>query len=275
MRYAWDQFDAYFGPEQVGDAPSRLLRPVMAAAGPVGCRHRRPRGPLSSRILIMLRGGSADTIIAGRPLCIPLSTQTSTARARPRRSPKPVFLVVSALVPYKRLDVAIEACRADRGAAEDRRARARGSAPAAPGGGAGTVEFLGWLSDDEIRDLYRRAARGAACPASRTSAWCRSKRRPAARPVVALAEAGRCESVVDGVTGVLVDDRSAEAFADAPARRVAALQLDAARRSAANAERFARARFRTDFQTVRDAADRRRRYASRRRAAADAHDAAV
>ena len=30
MRYAWDQFDAYFGPEKVGRALSAVLRPVMA-----------------------------------------------------------------------------------------------------------------------------------------------------------------------------------------------------------------------------------------------------
>ena len=31
MRYAWDQFDSYFGPDQVGPWQSRLLRPVLAA----------------------------------------------------------------------------------------------------------------------------------------------------------------------------------------------------------------------------------------------------
>ena len=43
MRYAWDQFDAYFGPAQVG-----AVRPLAAAAGPgaagaLGRRDRRPR----------------------------------------------------------------------------------------------------------------------------------------------------------------------------------------------------------------------------------------
>src|ERR1700730_17233362 len=30
MRYAWDQFDAYFGPARVGRVARRLMRPVMA-----------------------------------------------------------------------------------------------------------------------------------------------------------------------------------------------------------------------------------------------------
>jgi hypothetical protein len=30
MRYAWDQFDAYFGEDQIGKWPSRMVKPVMA-----------------------------------------------------------------------------------------------------------------------------------------------------------------------------------------------------------------------------------------------------
>jgi hypothetical protein len=29
MRYAWDQFDAYFGPERIGAVGSRIMRPIM------------------------------------------------------------------------------------------------------------------------------------------------------------------------------------------------------------------------------------------------------
>ena len=31
MRYAWDQFDAYFGPDRVGKLGNRALKPVLAA----------------------------------------------------------------------------------------------------------------------------------------------------------------------------------------------------------------------------------------------------
>ena len=67
------------------------------------------------------------------------------------------FLVVSALVPYKRLDIAIRACEraggrlkiVGRGPDE-----ARLRAIAGP-----SVEFLGWLSDEEVRRLTREARR--------------------------------------------------------------------------------------------------------------------
>src|SRR5207344_3362052 len=29
MRYAWDQYDAYFGPDRIGRLGSRLMRPIM------------------------------------------------------------------------------------------------------------------------------------------------------------------------------------------------------------------------------------------------------
>ena len=52
MRYAWDQFDAYFGPEQVG----RVAEPGAAAghgrAGALGCRDGRAGRPLSRELSI-------------------------------------------------------------------------------------------------------------------------------------------------------------------------------------------------------------------------------
>ena len=70
MRYAWDQFDAYFGPASGGTADE----PAAAAGHGRAWRGGTPRRPAgwtaSSRTLTMLRAGSADTIIAGRPLCI-------------------------------------------------------------------------------------------------------------------------------------------------------------------------------------------------------------
>ena len=44
MRYAWDQFDAYFGPERVGACREPLvLSPAAGQAGPLGRRDGAPR----------------------------------------------------------------------------------------------------------------------------------------------------------------------------------------------------------------------------------------
>ena len=59
---------------------------------------------------------------------------------------------------------------------------------------------------------------------------------------------GACETVVDGITGVLVEDGSPGGFAEG-LTRVQTLSFDPAA-IRANAERFSRERFMTDFQTA-------------------------
>jgi glycosyltransferase involved in cell wall biosynthesis len=68
------------------------------------------------------------------------------------------------------------------------------------------------------------------------------------RPVVALAQGGALESVVDGVTGLLVPEPTADAFA-AALREVASREFDSAaiRR---HAETFGKARFQEQFTAI-------------------------
>ena len=157
MRYAWDQFDAYFGPEQVGGAG----RAAAAGHGPAGALGRAPRRAAwtaLSRILNMLRGESADTIIARRPSCIPLSIRTSISPT-PADVPTiswssrpwcPTSGSTSPFAPARQAGVRLKIVGTG----------PRGSS-LARGGRPGRVEFLGWLSDDEIRELYQRQPGGA------------------------------------------------------------------------------------------------------------------
>jgi glycosyltransferase involved in cell wall biosynthesis len=71
-------------------------------------------------------------------------------------------------------------------------------------------------------------------------------------PVVALARGGTAETILDGVTGMLVDEPSPEAFADG-LRRVASMRPDR-RAIRANAARFSKERFMTEFQSAVDGA---------------------
>ena len=52
MRYAWDQFDAYFGVERVGRVANarRAARPGLA--GPLGSRHGQPGGPVPRQLAL-------------------------------------------------------------------------------------------------------------------------------------------------------------------------------------------------------------------------------
>ena len=232
---------------------------------PAGTPPRQAVWTAFSRTLNMLRGGSADTIIAGRPSCILLSIRSSTGPGRKRRDPArpPGFLVVSALVPYKRVEIAIEACRlagcrltiVGRGPEEARSAPAGGPRRRVPGLARATRRSATCTS----------GRRRSCCRASRISAWSRSRRRRAARRSSPSRAGGACETVVDGVTGVLVEDGSPAGFADGLRPGPDASFDPAAIR--ANAERFSRERFMTDFQTAVSDAIRRHGRPS--------HDAAV
>jgi glycosyltransferase involved in cell wall biosynthesis len=154
-------------------------------------------------------------------------------------------VIVSALVPYKRVDVAIGACRA---AGAPLRIVGKGPEEARLRALAGPdVEFLGWRSDDEIRTLYRRAT-AVLLPGVEDFGIVPVEAQACGTPVVALGRGGARETVLDGETGVLVSDDSVEALAEG-LRRVQTMRVDreAVRR---NAERFSRERFMTDFQTA-------------------------
>ena len=165
--------------------------------------------------LIMLRAGSADTIIARRQWCIRPSTPTSFIPTS--RRPERYALVVSALVPYKRIDVAIDACRLGWRAAHDRRRRSRAGAARARGGRVGRERrrFSAAVSnDDDPRSLPARRGRRS-CPAKKTSASCRVEAQACGRPVVALGRGGAAETIVDGRHGRARRRPDAGAFADA------------------------------------------------------------
>ena len=240
MRYAWDQFDAYFGPTQVGPWRSRALRPVMAglARWDAATADRVNRFVANSQYVA---GRIRRYYNRGSTVVYP-PVDTDFFRPEPGRAATGA-LVVSALVPYKRIDVAIEAARltqtplriVGQGPEEG---RLRALAAGAP------VEFLGWRPDDEVRDLYRSAA-AVLLPGTEDFGIVPVEAQACGTPVVAYAEGGALETVIDGVTGALVADRSPAAFADGLAQVLGRRRDAGAIR--ANAERFSVAAFKAAF----------------------------
>jgi len=108
-------------------------------------------------------------------------------------------LVVSRLLPYKRVDLAIEACRlADLpllivGAGPAERALKRAA--------RGTrTQFLGAVSDAALRDVMRKA-RLVVLPGEEDYGLVPLEANASGRPVVAYARGGALETIVRGVTG--------------------------------------------------------------------------
>ena len=235
MRYAWDQFDAYFGADRVGAAASRLVyRPIMSRLATWDARtaSRVHRFVANSR---HVAGRIARYYNRRASVVYP---PVDTAFYRPTLvQPESHFLIVSALVPYKRVELAIEACQ--RVGAQ---LRIVGDGPERPrlerlAGAA--VTFLGPMVGESLRDEYRRA-QAVIMPGEEDFGIVPVEAQACGRPVVAYARGGALETVVDGETGVFFSALTAESLG-AALERVSSLRFEAERLHA-HADQFSRDR---------------------------------
>lgn len=219
MRYAWDQFDAYFGPARVGPFVSRwFYRPVLArlARWDAATAVRPQRFIANSRhVAVRIRRYyNREATIVHPPVDTEFYTPALPGDGTAGRATAPDahLLIVSALVPYKRVDLAIAAsARAGLplrivGEGPERASLERQAGP--------TVTFLGHVSDAAIREEYR-GARAVLLPGEEDFGIVPVEAQACGRPVVALGRGGASETVVHGETGLLFDDPSVESLAGA------------------------------------------------------------
>ena len=163
------------------------------------------------------------------------STQSDADESRERGD---FYLVVSRLVPYKRVDVAVEAFnRLGRplvivGDGPERR---RLQAMARP-----HIRFVGELTDLAMRRYYRRC-RAVVFPGEEDFGLVPVEAQACGRPVIAYGRGGALESVVQGVTGMFIAAQTPDALS-AGVQAAEAMTFDAAaiRR---HAVQFSRQRF--------------------------------
>ncbi len=129
--------------------------------------------------------------------------------------PEDYVLFVGQIVRHKRVEVAIEAARM-----AGRPIKVVGDGPELPHLRARypdpAVEFLGSVGDDRLADLYARCV-ALVVPNIEEFGIAAVEAQAAGRPVVAVGRGGARETVLDGRTGVLVDDEDAASLA-APLR---------------------------------------------------------
>ncbi len=155
------------------------------------------------------------------------------------------YLVVSRLVPYKNVDLAVRAFNAlgtRLKIASDGRDRGRLERMARD-----NVEFLGRQPDAQLRELLA-LARGLVFPAEDDFGIVCVEALASGTPVIALARGGATEIVEDGVTGVLFDRPTPEALLDAVLRAESLSFHPAALRRAAM--RFDLGRFRERMRAI-------------------------
>lgn len=155
------------------------------------------------------------------------------------------YLFVSELVPYKRVDLAVEAFRRLGrplkivGAGPELEVQRR-NAP-------GNVEFLGRVSTEDLTRLYQ-TCRALVFPAEEDFGIVPLEAMACGRPVIAFGRGGALDSVDPGVTGLFFDSQTPESLVDAVERFERALEptLDPAR-IAAHARGFGSDHFRRKF----------------------------
>lgn len=173
----------------------------------------------------------------------PVRTEFFTPDARIRR--QDFWLVVSALEPYKRVDLAIEAAAiADSELMVAGSGSQRGRLESLARAHGARVTFLGRISDDHLRDLYR-SARLLVFPQVEDFGIVAAEALACGLPVVARRAGGALDMIEDGVTGAFFNDPTASSLVDAASRAPSPEVCgDACRR---HAMRFAEAEFDARF----------------------------
>jgi glycosyltransferase involved in cell wall biosynthesis len=229
MRYAWDQIEAYFGRDR--GVVRRLRRAVLAAL-------RRWDVATVGRVDRFLANSSfvADRIrrFYGRPAEVlppPVDTDFFTPPPAGDAPERRYALMVASLSPYKKVDLAIEACRLAGlplvvvGDGPERPALARIAGP--------DVTFAGRVGGERLRDAYR----GALCflqPGIEDFGIATVEALACGTPVVALGHGGVLDIVREGREGVFFRHDEPREIADAvdKCRRMAFNSVDFRERAA-------------------------------------------
>jgi len=256
MRYVWDRFDDYFGRK-----PAPLRRLIAWQAGRLR-RWDRATAPrvhrwLANSTIVRQRlldwyGVDADSVRVVHP---PVDVERF---AGADRLPPPAGfaggdydLVLSALVPYKRVDLAVRgAVAAGRTlvVAGDGPERRRLEELAGRTPGTGRVVFVGAVEGDEVPAWYGHC-RSFVFPGLEDFGITPLEATAAGRPVVAYRAGGVLDTVREGLNGIFFTEQSAAAVAGA----LADPRLDApwdAVAMAAHVAGFGRERYRREMSAA-------------------------
>ncbi len=237
-RYLWDLYD-----EHVGGTP---LKPLLSvAADRLRRQDLRAADRVDSFVANSHEVASRIHRHYGRKAEV-IHPPVDVERVVPNgKDPEDFYLVVSRLVPYKRVDLAV--------AAANRlglRLVVVGEGPVRrrlEGLAGSTVEFLGRRSDAEIAALYARC-RAFLFPGREDFGIAPVEAQAAGRPVIAYGTGGVTETVLAGETGVFFQEQTVSSVADAILRERADHFDPSACRT--NAERFSTERFLRSFRSL-------------------------
>jgi glycosyltransferase involved in cell wall biosynthesis len=207
MRYAWTFYEEYFGGNQL---KALAARPLLAA---LRRWDRRTAARVDRFVAISHHVRRRIETFYGRQADV-VYPPVDTHRCTPGETPgtRDFDLIVSAMVPYKRIDLAIDAYNklgyplrivGVGGRRAELEARAKSN-----------ITFEGWKSDDEVLTLYRDC-RLLVFPGEEDFGIVPLEAQACGKPVVAYGKGGALETIRDGVTGLFFDRQTPEALASA------------------------------------------------------------
>jgi len=200
-RYVW-QFESYAARERLPGVVRALLRPLISALRRWDWRMAQRESltfvAISTEVQARIRafyGREAEIVYP--PVDLTRFASVGTGEV------EDYFLVVSRLIPYKRIDLAVRACT-ELGlplvVAGDGRDRAALEAMAGP-----TVRFLGRVSEAELTRLMARC-RALLFPGLEDFGLTPVEAQASGRPAIAYRGGGALDSVVAGETGLFFDE---------------------------------------------------------------------
>lgn len=239
-RYVWD-YESYAARERFGGWLGRAIAPLIA-------RLRRWDYEAAQRVDHFIaissevqqrirRHYQRDSVIIYPPV--------DTTRFRPlsrHQPPEDYYFIVSRLIPYKRIDLAVQACtKLGRKLiiVGDGRDRAALQAIAGP-----TIEFKGRLPAADVVTLMANC-RAFIFPGFEDFGITPVEAQAAGRPVIAFAKGGALDTVVDQQTGLFFHEQSVEALIEA-IEQFERLSFDPTL-ARQNAERFSISRFKQEL----------------------------
>lgn len=135
-----------------------------------------------------------------------------TSRFAPASKVEDYYLIVGRLVPYRRIDLLIDAFNKMQRPlliAGNGRDKERLQSLAGP-----TIQFLGYVPDEDLPDLYARC-RAFVFPGEEDFGIAPIQAMAAGRPVIAYAAGGALDTVIPGQTGLLFAEQSVDGIIQA------------------------------------------------------------
>ncbi|HUO58248.1 MAG TPA: glycosyltransferase [bacterium] len=207
MRYIWDLFDDYFGPSAspLVRWPAKLFRPYLQR-----CDLRSNEG-VTHFVANSTEVQERIKRIYGRESEV-FHPPVDVEKFKVKKEKGEYYLVISALVPYKKVELAVRVCTARKWpllvvgkGSEEKRLRAM----AGP-----TVTFKGWADNKELPGYYA-GAKALLFPGKEDFGIVPVEALACGCPVIAFGEGGVKDTLKDGETGVLFHEQTEDALMSA------------------------------------------------------------